>query len=180
MKIEKHKQKKWIIITAIFTLLIAGGIAGAVYYMNRSQPVADSNNEPDYTRKIDLEAATNDQQKAGNDIKKDSIEKDQEAEQQEPTQNIPVNITAANQNSGTLQIRSLIESIVSDGTCTLTLSRDGKQITKTSGVQTMSSSSTCQGFDVPVAELSAGTWTVTLNVSTEGRSGVATRTVTIQ
>lgn len=181
MNIKKHKQKKWIIIAIISALLIGGSIAGVLYLTNRDRPaVDDSSNEPDYTRKVDLEAATDDQQKAGSDIKKDSLEKDQAENQGDSTQDIPVSITAANQNGGTLQIRSLIESIISDGTCTLTLSREGKKISKTSNIQSMSSSSTCQGFDIPVSDLSTGTWNISLDIATEGKSGVVTRTVDIQ
>ena len=181
MKIEKNKRKKWIIPVIVLAILLAGASAGAFYYMNRTQPVTDTSNDvPENARnKVNLNSPTDEQQKAGSDIKKESLENENKSENS-PTQNIPIIISAANQNGNTLQIRSLIQSVLGSGTCTIELSRNDQKISKTSGVQAMSSSSTCQGFDIPVSELSPGTWTIHLTISSEGGAGSASRTVEIQ
>ncbi len=89
-------------------------------------------------------------------------------------------ITAAAQNGSTLQIRSIIYLVTDTGTCTLTLAKSGSNtVTKTAVVQSLPSSSTCAGFDVPVSELSNGQWTVVVSFENDSYTSSATKTVGI-
>lgn len=181
MKIEKNKHKKWLYIVIAIVILAAGSVT--IYaYTHRQRPTAVTNNEPisDPNRnKVDLGSATTDQQQAGKDIKKETVDGSNQPAPS-PGTSIPVIISAASQNGSMLQVRSLIQSVISDGTCSLELSHNGQKVSKSSGVQAMSSSSTCQGFDIPTSELSPGTWTIQLTISAKEGTGVATRTVDIQ
>lgn len=94
---------------------------------------------------------------------------------------VGVTITAANQNNGTVQIRALIAAVDTGGTCTLTLSQAGHQtVTKTAGTQNLSSTSTCQGFDIPVSELSTGTWSIAIAYSSSTLTGNASGSITVK
>lgn len=94
---------------------------------------------------------------------------------------VTVSITAANQNDDTLQIRTLIQVVVSDGTCTLSgKSPSGKSITKTAAVQAQATSSTCKGFDIPVRELSNEKWNFTINYKNETLEGSGSTDVVIR
>ncbi len=90
-------------------------------------------------------------------------------------------ITSANQNNNVLQIRTLISSIWSNGTCTLTLSKEGyNTVTKTAGVQSLASDSTCKGFDIPTSELGAGVWSAKISATNGTDTVSSTKEVTIK
>lgn len=93
---------------------------------------------------------------------------------------VQVTITSANQTANTLQVRGLIASTQTQGKCSLTLERSGRQpVVQTADIQAMHGSSTCQGFDVPLYQLTTGTWNITLDFKNGNTSGRATTTVTI-
>ncbi|MGY4893764.1 MAG: hypothetical protein ACO1N2_03685 [Candidatus Saccharimonadota bacterium] len=73
---------------------------------------------------------------------------------------VGVSITSKYQSSTTLQIRTIIDSLTTEGTCSLKLTKGSDQVTKSSGVQAGPSSSTCAGFDIPLSELSRGNWDI--------------------
>lgn len=73
-----------------------------------------------------------------------------------------------------LVIRTTINQSLSSGTCQLVLTNGSKSITKTSNIMPNPSSSTCEGFDVPTAELGSGNWDIAIKVSSGDRSGTLT------
>lgn len=73
-----------------------------------------------------------------------------------------VSITAANVNSTVLQVRGLIGSLVTDGSCILEVSGGPETKEFTASVQPGPSSSTCQGFDIATSDLGSGNRTLTL------------------
>lgn len=80
---------------------------------------------------------------------------------------------------GKLIIRTNINQSVSSGTCELTLSQNSKLVTKTSDIALNPSSSTCQGFDIPVTELGSGKWDISIKLSGDNKSGTLTGSVNI-
>lgn len=88
-------------------------------------------------------------------------------------------ITAANQNGSMLQIRTLIESVSANGTCSLKISKGAKTVTKTSATQALSSASTCMGFDIPTSELSKGEWTLVITITVGDKKATLNKMVTI-
>ena len=82
----------------------------------------------------------------------------------------------------TLRIQTTIDGSYSDGTCVLTLNGPNEQ-SYTSTVRMMSissSSSTCNGFDINMDavedddELRSGKWTITIDLSSGGKTGQLT------
>jgi hypothetical protein len=96
-----------------------------------------------------------------------------------PSDQVTASITAANQNGNVLQIRTLIEAVSSDGTCKLTLSKDEVSHTYNAGTQAQASASTCKGFDVPVSDLSAGTWKISIDINIKSKTAHLTKDITI-
>lgn len=79
-----------------------------------------------------------------------------------------------------LQVRVTIDRVLSSGTCSLTLTgASGTTVSRTAELAANPSSSTCQGFNIPVAELSSGKWTIMLDVSSGDLSGTASSEITI-
>ena len=77
---------------------------------------------------------------------------------------------------GTLVIRATINQSPSNGSCQLTLTNKstGRTIVKSADIVANPSSSTCNGFDIPVSQLSSGSWSITINLTSGDSSGQIT------
>jgi hypothetical protein len=193
MKIPRTKSKKITILiyTAAVAAVLAVGSVAYVYAFNGNLFGWTKHKD---TPAINLDKPTNEQKQAGSDIKKANADKedakgstgntDTPAAPAAPSSgskgNVEVTITANAQNDGLFQLRTLISAVVNTGTCTVTFTKGQQTVTKQAGVQSLPSTSTCKGFDVPVSELSPGQWDVTVTYENDTLSGKATKTVTIQ
>lgn len=177
MKINKTKSKKPFLIVFAILLFLLGVLYFWYSQVDQQEPKDSKKTEAKSTR-INLDAPSVGQISTGGDIKKAAIES---AAGSADTNNVSylVSITAANQNSSVVQIRGLIQGILEEGECTLTLSKGSQSIVKRSGVQTASNNTTCMGFDVPINEVSAGTWQIQLSVSSNKGSGSANSSLEI-
>lgn len=170
-----------LLLAAIATLTYVYAFNGDLFGWKKHQNSVQDNGTINYS------PATTEQQKAGSKAKSGSSSDTPPAPTQIPgsdKKNVQVTITAptgATQNGSVLQIRVLIGAVENTGTCTLVLTRAGQSsVTKTAGTQALSSSSTCQGFDVPTSELSAGTWQALITYESSTLTGTATRSITVQ
>lgn len=79
----------------------------------------------------------------------------------------------------TLTIRTTINEAFSDGTCSLTVTGPHEQVYKLTDkiISNSASTSTCVGFDINMdqiekkEELRSGKWTITIDLSSGGRTG---------
>lgn len=178
MNITQKKNKKlYLIIAAIFVLL--AGFSYYVFALNGN--LFGWQFRKDETSSVNMDPPTDDQVKAGQNAKEETVEEDQGKPgtgDGTPTPNLSgaltVGFSAVNQNDSKLQVRVMIEEVLSSGQCNLTLTDSSKTVTKSAAVYPTASISTCQGFDIPVSELSNGTWNITVNVISGGRNGQAT------
>ncbi|MCR5700010.1 MAG: hypothetical protein K6G49_01075 [Candidatus Saccharibacteria bacterium] len=82
-------------------------------------------------------------------------------------------VTYASVNGGTLVIRTSIDQYLTEGTCDLTLERDGHIIySDTTNIVGEASTATCQGFDVTTAGLGEGKIDIIINLNANSKSGV--------
>lgn len=174
MKIKKAKSKKPLITSLVILFLLVLALGAYVFYL-KSQNQNSDNSET--STQVNLDPPTNEQKQAGDKIKKDSINNEGTTS---PENVVNVSITAANQNNSSLQVRTLIDTVTSTGKCTLTLKKDSVTITKEAGVQSLSSSSTCTGFDIPTAELSEGSWQLTIDFKNDNLKGTVSRSIDIE
>jgi hypothetical protein len=190
MKIKSLKRstnhKKLLIIACVILLLVAIPLT-YVYAFNGNlfgwkKPTIQ--NTSINKGSTNYGPATPEQQKAGTSAKSGSTTDTTPSPAPIPgsdKKSVQVTITAANQNGSVLQIRALIGAVENTGTCTLVLSRAGQSsVTKTAGTQALSSTSTCQGFDVPTTELSTGAWQALITYDSPTLTGSATKSITVQ
>lgn len=82
-------------------------------------------------------------------------------------------ITSANVSSSHLVIRMTIDQYLSNaGNCTLSISNNTSTKTYFAPTFNNPSSSTCQGFDIPLSELSRGKWNLKITVDADGKTGI--------
>lgn len=177
MNIQNKKlSKKPLLIIAIAVALCAIGAATYVYAFD-GNILGWTSGASSRKNGIDYGKPTNEQIEGEKDITDRNIESSNNGEDangvgsdrpQDPQpqasgkSTVNLSITAANQNESVYQIRTLIGNITSEGGCTLTLTKGSQVVTKTSGVQSLPSGSTCQGFNIPLSELSPGTWQLSI------------------
>lgn len=175
MKVDKSshhpKRKIFIIIISILT------ISSVVYFAYMK--VSDHNKNQSTTN---YSSPTDEQKATGSSIKQNTnnatagktnaINNNQPLDpvaQPDGKSIINISMTSPLDNtiykqSDTIQLRFLIESKESSGTCKLTLSKDGSNsIEKVASLfQSGPTTSTCRGFDIPATSLSVGKWNVDL------------------
>ncbi len=173
------KRKRALLIGA--GIVVAGILAAAVYVFALNGSIfgwPHRDKAPVSTQNINYEPPTTEQLNAGQEAKKNTVEQSETNPQNKDT--LGVSITAANQNNPTFQIRILIDSVVGSGSCQLIMTKGSVNVTRSAGTQALASTSTCQGFDIPVSELSPGTWNVKITVTTQSKTGTAERSVEVR
>ena len=178
MKLQQHKKTPYVIgsiISLIFTVLI---VCGAVYALTGSlfgwNPKAS-------------EMSTQDQQKeAGSQIKENAaVSKDGVSGSDQPAtpvkessgkEKVELTVTSAMKVESTLKVSTLISALDTSGTCKITISDLNGTVlhTSTVGVQALSSTSTCKGFDIPASDIQEGNYKVTVTFESGAKYGLAT------
>lgn len=181
-RFHSRKRVAIIISVTVAALIIAGGTSA--YYLSQASPQSKNDNVSTPNNTVDYGAATDEQKKAGEDAKKDFLERT-EGESETPTQSSgssSVSISSVNQSGTTLSIRTVISiSVQATGSCKLTLSMSGQaDIVRTTDVQDMGSYATCKGFDIDTSSMAKGAWKISLYFSGDIVGAVATDTVEVR
>lgn len=183
MKIQKRINKLYFIIPLAVILVLAGGTTA---YLLASRGNDQQSQKAEEISKQEVEA--------GNQAKNETVNSSDEAKSEtpadkgdqgdssagQPGEKVAMSITASAQNAGTYQIRTLIQALIPGGTCTLQLTKGSSVVTKTAGVSLFAQTSTCQGFDVPVSELSTGTWSAKVTFEGDSKSGETTTDIEVR
>lgn len=176
MKIKRPPKKKIIIGLITLAVIIAG--MGAFYFWQARQAADsshDASNSPGINI-VDLDPPTQEQIDAGKSQEKEASKEKTSSSSATP---IDITITAANQTDDLLQIRTLIDALAPTGSCALQLVKGDDSVQKTANTQNLANSSTCQGFDIAISELSPGTWKLSIAITMGERKGIATRDVLV-
>lgn len=184
MKIKKTHKKKKIITTLVAVIVL---VAGAATWYTVTQHNSDAN-ETAETKTKDPKENPDD---SIEDIKTTSPEESPEPSQDDDktTANnsdpqAPVTttedgkgtvtvVTSTNTANGMVYIRGGINSVVSEsGSCYAELTGPGGQsIRKETEILRSASTTDCKTIQIPASELTAGTWTYTLNYSSTTEQG---------
>ena len=179
--LNQASNTKKIILLALVVVVLGTLTYGVFAKQDNKWPFAKpSHITSDDRHDTNYKPPTDDQKLEGERIKERSV--DQSDETTTPStgkMKVSATITSANQNSGKLQIRFLIQAL-DKGTCVLRLTKGTTTVTKTSNTQTLPNSTTCQGFDIPLSELSAGEWTYTMDFTSTKNTASVTDKVAIQ
>lgn len=183
IKSKSHTNKmKIIIISLLSALLILGGVA--TWYFLRNG--AHSDDRPENT--VDYNSATNEQKEAGARAKQEFIDRIEGSSSDTGQPNasgqdnyIKIIISSSNQDGQMYQIRTIISTIASDGSCTLELTKSGVgAITQVVDIQPQGAYSVCKGFDIPLESMQKGTWQARVSYKGISGQGIAEKEIEIQ
>ncbi|MGE5327868.1 MAG: hypothetical protein ACM3KH_00885 [Thiobacillus sp.] len=166
MKIANKKPnntKRWIIVIICFVLIAAILLVGKPLLLNDGKTATEQNSKSNSTTPpksktpINIEPTNN----------------------KLPSGSVDANITYVRQEDGLLKIGTIIDYVTNDGSCVLTLSNGQNSIQKTVNITALPSSSACNGFEVPVIELSKGDWDITIDIQASSKTAQLTQKVTV-
>lgn len=125
---------------------------------------------------VDYEPATQEAVDEGELIKQQAAEQSN----QSSSSSIEVSLSAAGQDTkgGPIVVRTVING-GGGGQCTLTITNNLATKEYTANVENVGTYNSCKGFDVPVAELDTGSYTVTLTVVSGGGKGTVSQTIEV-
>jgi flagellar basal body-associated protein FliL len=96
------------------------------------------------------------------------------------TQTANITITQISQNQSQFTIRALVSGIT-NGKCTLRLTKSNQTITKEANINLGSSYYYCNGYVISKSELTQkGEWELTIYAEGEGKSGAITQKINIE
>lgn len=162
---QKSHRKRNILISAIVLAALLIGYVTYAYINNGSifgWPI-----QKDTQDTFDLKPATDEQIKSGQDTKKHTLEQDQEKSNEtenKTSEQFNVTVSASNKSEQSFQVRVLVDKLVQNGSCTISLRKGESNVIKTAPTQTLANSSTCQGFDIALDELASGSWDYIIEV----------------
>jgi len=168
--------KKVILISAIVLFAVIGGGLFVTHHY-QLWPFLPAPTQPSTTtQQIDYSPPSSDQVTAGASTKETTVDNSISTSTDQNTSSQPINVSFTSVQPGqTVSIRTLIDLVSGNASCVLRMQGPGgKEYTATASTQAYASSSTCQGFNVPMSSLASGTWTITVTVTDGGRSGSAT------
>jgi hypothetical protein len=177
MKIKNKKSfsLKKLLIPAIVLVLIGGG----AYAYALSNNFFEQSAENAQTTESE---SPNDPVPEGL-VPSDEINKEDLGEDTSmPEGETKVIITAASVSGDVLQVRALIQSVSTEGTCVLSLARDGVELySESAEVQAGPSTTACRGFDSNIGSLTPGAVSLMVTYVNNGvTSNSDTRTIQIE
>lgn len=88
-------------------------------------------------------------------------------------------ITAARVSGEQFIIRVNLDQYLSSGACSLTMTNGKKTYSATANILSSVSTSTCEGFDVPMDKISSGTWSISIDLVSDEKVGNISQEVSL-
>jgi len=179
MKINTQTKKKKVIVilVVIAIIIITGLLTFAVLEKRGFFGDKQDNSKIEKTDNTDKNRETSNYNSSDNDKEKPVNDPQQNANNQSP--DIDGFITSTNISYEILTIRTQINELLPEGTCSLVLSNSQKSLTRNSNLINSATSSSCYGFDVPISELANGNWQIKITISSGQRIGIISGEVVI-
>ena len=185
---KKRSSKKAAFIVLAAFVVIFGALTVYLVGFNGSLLGFKLRADPQTNVPFNTEPPTEDQKTTGESIKQQTIDEDTKVETapEDTTDTVTIVITSPTEQSESdgftsALIRTNIQDIKTNtGNCTLTLTMGDQVIARQSEVQALPSYTTCKGFDIPMSELTTGTWLATVSFKNDQYSGSVSQSITIK
>ena len=171
---NRRRSKKWISWIIILALLVGAGVV--CYLVYDSYFKDKSGEEPKPTEQTQEKTDEKTEEKKTEEKKEETVKKEEvvQYEGEDPNQSSEITgaITYAGVSGESLLIRINIDQYLNGGTCTLSLRQGGGNVySAEAGIVDSASTSTCEGFNVPVSGLPKGKYNIVVYISSNGKTG---------
>lgn len=177
---RRRKNKNWVSIIIFLVLLVVAGVV--CFFVWDSYFKEKTPNEPGTSQEQPAEEKKEvPTEKKEEEKKEEPAEEPKEEEKKVPqydggdpnkASEITGVITYAGVNNGTLMIRVNIDQLLNGGKCTLGLRRGGGNIySAEANVMGSASTSSCDGFNVPVTGLGSGNTQIVIYINSGNKNG---------
>ena len=173
--LKRKRDFRWIkwllflvllIVAIVVVILVKNNYFGEKQENNARQSEEESRSEENKTE----EKTDKDQTEEGK--KSEGKAPQYEGESPNKSENLTGLVTYADVVNEELVIRVNIDQFLQSGSCNLTMSRNGATYYSQSvGIQESVTTSTCDGYKIPVSELSKGDFQVEIDLESDGKSG---------
>ena len=174
---RRRKNKRWLGKVLFLVLLIVAGVVCYLVWDNYFRNKSGDEPTPAATQQTNDNPVIKDG-KGGEEEKNESEPEKKETpvqyEGENPNNSSSVTgvITYAGVSGSNLMIRVNIDQYLNGGTCKLALKQNGNTVyTASASVIDAASTSTCEGFNVPVSGLPKGAIDIIISVSSGNKSG---------
>lgn len=162
-----------IIAAIVVVVLIKNNYFGEKQENNAQQSENENKSEDDKPKEGTDETSTE-------ETKQEEKAPQYEGESPNKSENLTGLITYADVINDELVIRVNIDQFLQSGNCNLTMSRNGvTHYSQSVGIQESVTTSTCDGYKIPVSELPKGDFQVEIDLESDGKSGKITGRVRI-
>ena len=164
---RRRRSRKWL-SRLLFLILII--IAGVVIYLVWDNYFRDDKViEPGQSEVVEEESENVSEEKEPE--KEETVQ--YEGDDPNTLEELTGVVTYAGVSGNKLMVRININQYLSGGSCKLSLVRNGATAYEdVAAVTAGAATSTCEGFDVPVSEITSGKYQILVEVTTEGKAGV--------
>ena len=171
---RRRKNQKWIIGGLILVLIIAAGVGAAVIWNNEHQGIEQADEVEVVEEDVkDVEKRDEETEEEYSErMAEQKKVKQYEGEDPNKAEELTGAITYAGVNDGVLMIGMNIDQFLGEGNCALSLMRGGDVIYSANAkIMAEVSTSTCDGFNVPVSGLGNGATEIIIKLSAGGKTG---------
>lgn len=188
IKIQNNSRRKTILIASLAVLLLLAGLTTYAYVTKIS--IFSKEDQTSQQDNTNLNTPVNPQDEKRNTsdnpdktpirygLSHDESGDNQSSDSDSEITGI-INYKAVSGDS--LVIRTTIDNRIETGTCILTLTNSSARttVTRTANIMPNPSTSTCEGFNIPLSEVGTGKWNIVITVKSNGIAGKIEDSVTI-
>ena len=179
---RRRRSKKWMYTVVVLILLVVAGVVVYLvwdsYFRDKNEVMEDHGSATQTAEVNDVKTKNDDSSDAMQTKETTSVEEalnkaiQYEGESPNTLEYLTGTINYIGVNSGKLMIRVSIYQFLEEGKCELVITKDGGAIYQdVVNIVNDATTSTCKGFDVPVAELTSGKLGIMVYLSSGERTG---------
>lgn len=181
-KRRKRKSKKW--ISRLFFLMLLIVAVVLCYFVWDAYFKGDSKQPKQEEQSSSQEEKPKEEEKPEEKKEEEPEEKPKVPQYDGDDPNTAEQITGAityiGVSNGYLRVRVNVDQYINGGSCNIVLLRGGAQIySDYANLNSSASTSTCEGFDIPVADLGTGYTQIRITLSSGEKTGAVTGEVTL-
>ena len=181
---RRKRSKKWIFWLFFLVLLIAAGyVCYAVwdgYFNDDKEEVTHEEEKKDEEDEVKIEEKVESESEGSETIVQKEEVVQYDGENPNNSGEITGVVTYAGVAGDKLMIRMNIDQYLSGGECALRLIEYGDEVySDVAGLDSSASTTTCMGFDIPVAAIGGGSFQIIIDVNSGGKNGTITGEVSI-